>query len=109
MSHPRLYFTPAELHELRERRAQGVHARIWRNLADSADWCLTKTPRDKWIAPVEPDPIYANLYDRFFAMMHDMAVMEHLAFAYAYSGERQYSDGARLWALSCCRIWKHES
>jgi hypothetical protein len=109
MTHPRLYFTPAELHELRALRNHGVHAHIWRNLAASADWCMAKTPRLEWIAPIEPDPIYLNLYDRFFAMMHDMAVMEHLAFAYAYSGEKQYSDGARQWVLSCCRIWKREA
>jgi hypothetical protein len=108
-THPRLYFTPEELARLREMRTQGGHARIWPNLAASADWCMAKTPRGDWIAPVEPDPIYLNLYDRFFAMMHDMAVMEHLAFAYAYSGERQYSDGARQWALSCCRIWQCEA
>src|SRR5262245_9321740 len=79
--HPRLFFTSAELTKLRALRTQGVHAEIWNNLRSSADWCLTRPVREKWIAPVEPDPIYENLYDRFYAMMHDMAVAEHLAFA----------------------------
>jgi len=107
--HPRLYFTPEEQERLRKLRSTGGHARIWRNLAASADWCLTKTPRTEWIAPVSPDPIYLNLYDRFYGMMFDMAAMEHLAFAYAYSGEERYFAGAREWALACCRVWGHEA
>ena len=43
-----------------------------------------------------PDPIYENLYDRFYAMMQDMAVTEHLSFAYAYSGEDKYFEGVLL-------------
>ncbi len=109
LGHPRLYFAAEELARLRELRTQGLHARIWHNLADSADWCLTQTPRTDWIAPVTPDPIYLNLYDRFYAMMHDMAVMEHLAFAYAYSGEPRYLEGARQWALTGCRVWSREA
>ncbi|MHB0938016.1 MAG: DUF4962 domain-containing protein [Armatimonadota bacterium] len=107
--HPRLYFAPDELLRLRKLRSSGGHARIWRNLAASADWYLTKTPRTEWIAPVSPDPIYLNLYDRFYGMMFDMAAMEHLAFAYAYSGEDRYFAGAREWALACCRVWGHEA
>ena len=108
-AHPRLYFTAAELSPLRELRADGVHAQIWKNLAESAEWCLTRAPRTEWIAPVCPDPIYSNLYDRFYAMMHDMAVMEHLAFAYAYSGDDRYLEGARSWVLTGCRVWGREA
>ena len=107
--HPRLYFTPDELTQLRDARTQGVHARLWNNLAESADWCLTRQPRTDWIAPVEDDPIYENLYDRFYAIMHDVAVMEHLAFAYAYSGDPRYEDGAKRWLLACCRVWSNEA
>jgi hypothetical protein len=107
--HPRLYFTAADLPRLRGLRDTGLHRRIWENLAASADWCLTRPVRTKWIAPVTPDPIYANLYDRFYGMMHDMAVMEHLAFAYAYSGDERYFEGARRWTLSACRVWGHEA
>ena len=61
------------------------------------------------IAPVSPDPIYLNLYDRFYAMMHDMAVMEHLAFAYAYSGDARYGDAGVRWTLACSRVWRREA
>ena len=108
-AHPRLFFDSAELARLRAARTQGQRVRIWRNLAASADWCLTREPRTKWIAPVSPDPIYLNLYDRFYAMMHDMAVMEHLAFAYSYSGDERYGRAGVQWALACCRVWRHEA
>ncbi len=107
--HPRLLFTSAELAQMRAARTRGVRAKIWRNLKQSADWCLTRAPRTDWIAPVTPDPVYENLYDRFYAMMHDMAVMEHLAFAYAYSGDKRYGTPAVEWALACCRIWQKEA
>ncbi len=109
LGHPRLFFTTDDLPRLRQLRTQGVHARIWKNLSESADWCLTLQPRTEWIAPVSPDPIYLNLYDRFYAMMHDMAVMEHLAFAWAYSGDERYLDAARAWTLASCRIWRREA
>jgi hypothetical protein len=107
--HPRLYFTPQEQARLRDLRSTGVHAHIWKNMAASADWCVTKTPRKKWIAPLADDPIYENLYDRFYGMMHDMAVMEHLAFTYAYSGDPRYFQAGRNWALSCARVWGKEA
>jgi hypothetical protein len=109
LGHPRLFFNGEELARLRALRPRGVHARIWKNLAESADWCLTLKPRRTWIAPVSPDPIYANLYDRFYAMMHDMAVMEHLAFAYAYSGDDRYARAGRRWTVACGRIWRREA
>lgn len=107
--HPRLYFTPADLPALRAGRRHAYRARIWRNIAKSADWCLTRKTRTEWIAPITPDPIYLNLYDRFYAMMQDMAIMEHLSFAYAYSGSPRYFEGARRWSLACSDIWRHEA
>src|ERR1051325_11894235 len=95
VSHPRLYFTSAELKHLRDVRGGGLHAVIYKNLIDSADWCLKRPLRKEWIAPLTPDPIYENLYDRFYAMMHDMAVMEHLSFAWAYSEDPRYLEGAK--------------
>lgn len=76
---------------------------------ESADWCLTQTPRAAYIAPVADDPIYENLYDRFYAMMKDMAITEHLAFAYALGGDAQYGEAARQWALGTCRSWKPDA
>jgi hypothetical protein len=107
--HPRLYFTPAELTRLQRLRTQGLHAEIWHHLAESAEWCLTQAPRTTWIAPVSPDPIYLNLYDRFYAMMHDTAAMEHLAFASAYGHDRRYVDAGRRWTLASCHIWSREA
>src|SRR5258706_10798995 len=107
--HPRLFSPTAELARLRDLRTHGFHAVIWKNLRDSADWCLTRSLRSEWIAPVSPDPIYENLYDRFFAIMHDTAVMEHLAFAWAYSENPRYFDAARKWMLADARIWARET
>jgi hypothetical protein len=109
--HPRLYFTSADLPRLRKLRTAGVPARIWANLTASADWCALQTPRSKWIPSVAPDPIFENLYDRFYAAMHDMAIVEHLAFASALSDRDHdpYFAPARGWALQCAKIWKNEA
>src|SRR5262245_31810561 len=64
MGHPRLYFTTDDLPRLRGLRWEGFHARIWENLQSSAEACLKLAPRREWIAPVDPDPVYENLYER---------------------------------------------
>lgn len=107
--HPRLFFDADELIKLRAVRTGPVYADMWRNIADSAEWCLKKTPRAEWIAPNADDPNYENLYDRFYAMMMDMAITEHLALAYALSGDERYGDAARKWTLACCRSWKPDA
>lgn len=108
-AHPRLYFTPEELTKFQVRRGEGTSKQIWDNLIASADWCLTKSPRKDYIAPVADDPVYENLYNRFYAMMMDMAIMEHLAFAYGLGGDGKYGDAARQWALASCRAWKPDA
>lgn len=109
LSHPRLYFDSQQLLQLRALRGEPGHARIWTNLVESAEWCLTKTPRTNWIAPATPDPIYENLYDRFYAIMGDLAITEHLSFTYAITGNPRYGEAARRWALASCRAWQHEA
>jgi len=109
LAHPRLYFARSDLSRLRDLRRHGLHKKIWRNVRESADWCLTLAPRKAWIAPVSPDPNYENLYDRFYAIMGDLAVTEHLPFAYAFSGDKRDGDAARQWTLASCRAWQHEA
>ena len=109
LGHPRLYFTTNDLPALRTDRFSGSRAMIWRNLAKSADWCLARKPREKWIAPVTPDPRYENVYDRFYAIMGDLAITEHLAFAFAFSGDARYGEAARQWTLASCRAWQREA
>lgn len=108
LGHPRLYFTRKEQPALQKLRKKGIHARIWKNLAASADECI-KPPRREWIAPIAPDPIYENLYDRFYGIMGDLAITEHLAFAYALSGEQKYGEAVRQWVLASCRVWQREA
>jgi hypothetical protein len=109
LGHPRLYFSTNDLVHLRAGRFQGTRKLIWSNLARSADWCLTRPVRQNWITPVSPDSRYENLYDRFYAIMADLAITEHLSFAYAFSGELRYGEAARQWVLASCRTWQHEA
>ena len=108
MSHPRLYTTPKELTALKKRR-NANYTNILNNLTSSADWCLEQTPRSSWIPPISPDPIHENLYDRFYAIMGDLAITEHLAFAYALTGKERYGQAARDWLLASCRVWQQEA
>jgi len=108
-AHPRLYFTAEDLPRLREMRSRGLHQQVWENIRTSADWAMARKPREKWIAPIAPDPIYENLYDRFYAIMADLAITEHLAFAYALSGDERYGKAAHDWTLASCRAWKNEA
>jgi hypothetical protein len=110
-NHPRLYFTKDDLPRLRSLRQSGVHAQIWANLANSADWCAQQTPRKEWIPTAENDPQFENLYDRFYATMHDTAIVEHLAFASILSDPANdpYFEAARSWLLAAAQVWKNEA
>ncbi len=110
-SHPRLYLTPEELPRLRATRADGLRGQIWQNLTASADWCCRQPPRTEWIPTAAEDPQYENLYDRFYAAMHDLAVVETLAFASVLSdpGSDPYFEHARDWLLATARVWGQEA
>src|SRR5215213_3401014 len=109
--HPRLYFTAADLPKLRELQSSGTHAKIWANMLNSADWCAKQTPRTEWIPAADKDPQFENLYDRFYAAMHDAAIVEHLAFTSALSNptDDRYLDAARNWLLATAKTWKNEA
>src|SRR5437764_6696638 len=109
--HPRLYFTAADLPKLREQHHSGVHALIWANMIRSADWCANQVPRTEWIPTAATDPQFENLYDRFYAAMHDAAIVEHIAFSSALSNpdDDHYFPAARKWLLATAKTWKNES
>ena len=109
--HPCLYFAAADLPHLRDLQKSGTHKQIWANMTKSADWCVQQTPRVEWIPTVEPDPQFENLYDRFYATMHDAAIVEHLAFTSALSNPEHdpYFDAARKWLLATAKVWKNET
>lgn len=109
--HPRLYFSAADLPNLRAARASGVRARIWANLTRAADWCAARPVREEWIPAIADDPQFENLYDRFYAAMHDTAIVEHLALTSALSDLESdpYFDAARKHLLASARVWKHEA
>jgi hypothetical protein len=109
--HPRLYFNQAELAQLRTRREQDVYAPMWQNMVAWAEWCQEKEPRKEWIPTLKDDPDYVNLYDRFYAAMSDMAIVEHLALTSALSDPATdpFFHSARKWALSAARVWRSEA
>ncbi|MDA0659092.1 MAG: DUF4962 domain-containing protein [Planctomycetota bacterium] len=112
LGHPRLYFTEADLPTLRTKRLQDPRAAsIWRNVARTADWCAQQPPRTEWIPTLKDDPQFENLYDRFYAAMHDLAIVEHLALASALSepGDDRYFEPARAWTLAAAAVWKQET
>jgi hypothetical protein len=112
LQHPRLYFTAADLQQLRAKRKNSeAVARIWANITKSADWCAKQKPRDEWIPTLEKDAQFENLYDRFYAAMHDAAIVEHLAFTSALSEakEDRYFPAAKLWLVATAKTWRNES
>lgn len=106
--HPRLYFTADELAELR-RRPGGLRPAIWANMSAGAEACLAVPLRGEWIAPLDPDPVYENLYDRFWAMMSDAAVLEHLALTAAYGNDERIVAPARDRLRAACEVWTRET
>jgi len=108
--HPRLYLTSDDLPSLRAAREIGLRGRIWRNMIASADWCRQQPPRTEWIATAADDPQFENLYDRFYAAMHDLAIVETLAFTAVLSepAANPYVTPARDWLLAAAKVWGHE-
>jgi len=109
--HPRLFFVAEELDQLQQKRETNLGQRIWSNVVESARWCSQQTPRQEWIPTLDDDPQYENLYDRFYAAMHDTAIVEHLALTSLLSGQadEEFFPAARDWALAAAKAWRHEA
>lgn len=106
--HPRLYFDAAEQDHLKALRGRGPHAAIWRNMLLDAEHDARQDPATDWIPPRSPDPCYENLYDRFWAMLSDAALLEHLAFAVAYGAAEPIASAASTRLLATARRWRPE-
>ena len=92
--HPRIYLTSERIEKLRA-AIKTTHAAIWKKVRDQADRAVRQGP-----------PAY---------MLHDRQsgdeqlwqrevgnAMPLLAMAYVLTGEKQYLDAARRWALASC-------
>lgn len=76
-------------------------------LADARVWAARPVD-DEWIAPVDDDPVYENLYDRFWAIMADAAVLEHLALTARVDGSPWVTDAATARLAGTARRWRRE-
>ncbi|MBB5791183.1 hypothetical protein [Jiangella mangrovi] len=85
----------------RDRVADGM-------LADARVWA-SRPVGVEWIAPVADDPVYENLYDRFWAIMADAAALEHLALTARVDGSRWAADAAATRLLGTARRWRREA
>lgn len=104
-----LWFTDREYDRLRADRDHGSRARTWRNLmADARAW-EGRAPRSAGIPVEADDPDHANLYDRFYAIMSDAAIVEHLTFVARLSGDAQIREAAVRWLAGLCSAWAEEA
>jgi len=92
--HPRLYLDAARIAELRQ-AIQTTHAQMWKELRQYADRAVKAGPpayreRDSYSGDEQ-------LWQRNVGN-----TMPVLAMAWVLSGERQYLDAARQWALASC-------
>ncbi|PZF84253.1 hypothetical protein [Jiangella anatolica] len=77
-------------------------------LVDARLWASRPVAED-WIAPVADDPVYENLYDRFWAIMSDAAVLEHLALTARLDGSPWVTDAASARLAGTARRWRREA
>ncbi|TDC50323.1 hypothetical protein E1212_15620 [Jiangella ureilytica] len=77
-------------------------------LVDAETWAARPVD-DEWIAPVADDPLYENLYDRFWAIMADAAVLEHLALTAQLTGSPAVTEAAVARLDATARRWRREA
>jgi hypothetical protein len=122
-SHPRLYFTPADLPSLQSRAQDTVHApfgrtgkQLWDSIKSTADAYLTETSFSRTyyagkvvtfpLPPVQPGPIenppgFTSPYPYWTMMTRSIQErLETLSLAYAVSGNTAYADKAKSYVLS---------
>jgi hypothetical protein len=92
--HPRLYLDAARITELRQ-AIQTTHAPMWKELRVHADRAVRRGPP----AYRERD---SSSGDEQLWQREVGNAMPVLAMAWLLSGERQYLDAARQWALASC-------
>ena len=92
--HPRIYLTRERIEELRA-AVKTTHAAIWKKVRDQADRAVRQGP-----------PAYvlhdSTSGDEQLWQREVGNAMPLLAMAYVLSGEKQYLDAARRWALASC-------
>ncbi|WP_053202659.1 hypothetical protein [Jiangella muralis] len=76
--------------------------------ADARAWAGRPVDAE-WIAPVADDPVYENLYDRFWAIMSDAAVLEQLALTAHLDGSEWVTDAAAARLVGTARRWRREA
>jgi hypothetical protein len=103
---PRLYITVEEAVAIRAARDR--RSRILRNVVASAVEASRLPMRARWIAPVVDDPDYENLYDRFYGVMSDAAILEQLAFAALLTGRGDLVREAHRRLVGTARVWAPE-
>lgn len=122
-SHPRLYFTAAEVPALQARAADTVHApfgktgkQLWDTVKMSADAFLTETSFSRTyyggkvvtfpLPPVQPEPIenppgFTSRYPYWTMMTRSIQErLETLSLAYTVTGDAAYADKAKQYVLS---------
>ncbi|WP_116948937.1 hypothetical protein [Jiangella endophytica] len=99
---PRLYAPP-------DGPAAGFRARTLAGMLTDARAWATRPVDGDWIAPADDDPVYENLYDRFWAIMTDAAVLEHLALTSLVSSSPAVTDAAVARLAGTARRWRPEA
>ena len=92
--HPRLYLDAAKIAELRK-AVETTHARLWEEVRGQADRAVKRGP------PVYQERDRSSGDEQLWQREVGNA-MPVLAMAYLLSGQRQYLDSARDWALAAC-------
>lgn len=87
----------------------GFRARVLAGMLVDAQVWAARPMDDAWIPPVADDPVYENLYDRFWAIMADAAILEHLALTALLSGSEPVTSAAVARLDGTARRWRREA